>query len=55
MLRLPAVSAMKGLIGDARDRPDLTPTESGKPGSVDGRIEVTMGVEHHFGCSRDRP
>jgi hypothetical protein len=43
------VATMKGLVGDARSDPDLTPTEPSNPGGFNRSVELVVGVPHHCG------
>ncbi|GAC1545922.1 MAG: hypothetical protein NVS3B12_34670 [Acidimicrobiales bacterium] len=50
MSLLLAVATMKGLVGDARSDPDLTPAITGDPCDFDRSIESAVSVPHHCGC-----
>ncbi len=43
------VPAVKGLVGDARSDPDLTPTQAGPSCCFDRSLKSVVGVHHHCG------
>jgi hypothetical protein len=43
------VPAVKGLVGDARSDPDLTPAAAGKSSCFDRSIKPTAGAHHQYG------